>query len=301
VYDPNPEAIPVPGRTTTGGQRDDDGDGFGNACDPDYDNDGLTQSSAYSELQASNGRPVESNTCGASRTLPCDRFDFDGRGPEINACLLGCLDSSAFFRLIFAPGTQTSLATPRLGPKCPDCGVVLDRLPCQGDACDRDGDGVQGADDNCPDGANPSQEDADADGVGDACDNCSRIANPRQPPSFLLASPWAVLTGGQRDDDADGFGNACDAQFEPGSTALVTSRDLEKLRAAGGKPRGADSCGAEARSPCATFDLSESGDAISGPDLGRFRELYLRFPGPKCPTCPLACSAGTAASCAPAP
>ncbi|MCH7685264.1 MAG: thrombospondin type 3 repeat-containing protein [Planctomycetes bacterium] len=41
-----------------------------------------------------------------------------------------------------------------------------------GDACDDpDGDGVFDIDDNCPDDANSGQEDADSDGTGDACDD----------------------------------------------------------------------------------------------------------------------------------
>ena len=37
-------------------------------------------------------------------------------------------------------------------------------------ATDSDGDGVPDSEDNCPDNANPGQEDSDADGLGDACD-----------------------------------------------------------------------------------------------------------------------------------
>jgi hypothetical protein len=37
---------------------------------------------------------------------------------------------------------------------------------------DADGDAVADADDNCPEVANPAQEDADTDDFGDACDDC---------------------------------------------------------------------------------------------------------------------------------
>jgi hypothetical protein len=64
-----------------------------------------------------------------------------------------------------------------------------------GDACDPDddNDGVADAADNCPNTANPGQEDADKDGVGDACDNCPTASNP-----------------GQEDSDGDGVGDACE-------------------------------------------------------------------------------------------
>jgi Thrombospondin type 3 repeat len=72
---------------------------------------------------------------------------------------------------------------------------------------DRDGDAVPDAEDNCPDNANPDQEDTNGAGRGDACDedddndgvlddapdNCPTDPNP-----------------GQEDTDGDGHGDACD-------------------------------------------------------------------------------------------
>jgi hypothetical protein len=68
-----------------------------------------------------------------------------------------------------------------------------------GDACDAppppdgDSDGIPDTADNCPTVANAGQQDGDTDGVGDACDNCAGIAN-----------------AGQQDGDTDGVGDACD-------------------------------------------------------------------------------------------
>jgi hypothetical protein len=80
---------------------------------------------------------------------------------------------------------------------------------------DADGDGVGDGADNCPNAANPGQEDNDNDGQGDVCDsdddndgvpdatdNCDFTANPDQA-----------------DSDNDGIGNVCDAQTGPPTDA----------------------------------------------------------------------------------
>ncbi len=76
---------------------------------------------------------------------------------------------------------------------------------------DGDGDGVADGDDNCPDEANPGQEDADQDGEGDVCDD-----TPLGPdgdgdglPDALDNCPTTPNPQGT-DSDGDGQGDACD-------------------------------------------------------------------------------------------
>jgi glucose/arabinose dehydrogenase len=169
----------------------------------------------------------------------------------------------------------------------------------RGDAplSDVDGDGRPDALDNCPNLANADQADTDGDAVGNVCDNCTTRANPRVAVDFLTANPWATLTGGQRDDDHDGYGNACDAKFPGVAGTLVGTGDLAQFRTSNGKSRSGDTCGTLRTRPCAIFDLDETGLLIGTLDLTRFRLLNGKAPGPKCPTCPLTCSAGTAGTC----
>ena len=80
------------------------------------------------------------------------------------------------------------------------------------DPNDRDWDGVDDENDNCPDVANPEQADGDGDGVGDVCDNCPERWN-----------------ADQADSDGDGFGDECDCLC-PGDTNEDGQVDLEDLQ-----------------------------------------------------------------------
>ena len=79
--------------------------------------------------------------------------------------------------------------------------LIADKLP-PGAPIDTDSDGVPDGFDNCPEDANPGQEDANDDGVGDICqindldadgipdvsDNCPTIANTDQSDDGELAA-----------------------------------------------------------------------------------------------------------------
>jgi len=147
-------------------QTDTDSDGDGDICDNDDDNDGFPDST--------DPYPFDSYACG----------DSDGDGCD--DCSIG----------VDGPGPLPDSDPLNDGPDLDNDGLCDLGDPCT----DSDGDGYGDPGfpnlcdtDNCPDTANPEQDDLDADGVGDICDNCLETANQDQINS-----------------DADSLGDACD-------------------------------------------------------------------------------------------
>jgi hypothetical protein len=97
-----------PWATLTGGQRDDDHDGYGNRCDAKFP--GVTGSIVHAgdlvQFRASSGKNRTSDTCGSSGTQPCAIFDLDE-----TTTLIGAGDTTVFRQL----NGKT------VGPKCAAC------------------------------------------------------------------------------------------------------------------------------------------------------------------------------------
>lgn len=109
---PSPYLAANPWATLTGGQRDDDMDGFGNRCDGDFTPTGvLVGGSDLSQLRASLGEQAEASTCGTSGRRRCSIFDLDEVGAIVDSS-----DEETFQLLL---GLQR-------GPKCSAC-----PLPCE--------------------------------------------------------------------------------------------------------------------------------------------------------------------------
>jgi Zn-dependent metalloprotease len=80
---------------------------------------------------------------------------------------------------------------------------------------DRDGDGLMGMADNCPNDFNPGQENMDNDLFGDVCDDDTDgdgvfTGNPGYTNERMNDNCPLVFNPDQRDDDKDGLGDACD-------------------------------------------------------------------------------------------
>ncbi|MFH1402667.1 MAG: thrombospondin type 3 repeat-containing protein [Candidatus Altiarchaeota archaeon] len=91
------------------------------------------------------------------------------------------------------------------------------KICSDGKCCvDWDKDGSCNQDDNCPEDANPLQEDDDNDYVGDGCDNCPQDWNTWQYDFDFdgVGDPcdncMKVKNANQEDGDGDGAGDLCD-------------------------------------------------------------------------------------------
>jgi len=159
-------------------QADLDGDGAGDVCDTDDDDDGV--------LDVSDTCPVDANPDQADN-------DFDGAGDacdpdDDNDGVLDGVDNCDFT----ASSDQTDTDGDGLGNVCDE---------------DIDGDGALNDGDNCPLAPNSDQTNTDGDFEGDACDDDDD--NDSVPD--VLDNCDTVPTLDQTDTDGDTLGDACDA------------------------------------------------------------------------------------------
>jgi hypothetical protein len=116
---PNPRGFRLPHETRRDGQRDDDGDGHGNACDGDFTTSGAwVDAGDVERVIASLGRSVTSTDCPDPAGVPghaCAAYDLDEEGSVVSAG-----DLAAELELL---GSSTPVL-------CPGCA-----LPCGGPAC----------------------------------------------------------------------------------------------------------------------------------------------------------------------
>jgi hypothetical protein len=114
---PNPRGPRLPHETRRDGQRDDDGDGYGNACDGDFDSEGewVSEEDLLLMLGAF-GQPVTASDCpGADEPISCAAYDLNEQDSVVNV--------SALLRGIELLGTGVPV-------ECPGC-----LLPCAGPSC----------------------------------------------------------------------------------------------------------------------------------------------------------------------
>ncbi len=148
-------------------------------------------------------------------------------------------------------------------------------------APDADEDGIPDADDNCPNDANPGQEDLDLDGIGDVCDpDIDGDGTINEEDCAPLDAALAIEQTYYADADEDGFGDPNASQVSCGQlagyvldntdncpdTANPDQADLDNDGIGDVCDTDADGDGFEAGEDCDDLDAAINPDAIDIPD-----------------------------------
>ncbi len=88
---------------------------------------------------------------------------------------------------------------------------------------DSDNDGIPDSTDNCPNTANPNQEDTDGDGIGDACDDCLDV--DQDTVCDDVDNCPGTANPNQEDTDNDGIGDICDDCLDVDQDAVCDDVD----------------------------------------------------------------------------
>ncbi len=183
-------------------QLDTDGDGRGDACDTDDDNDTIADASDNCPLVANLGQ---------------EDTDADGAGDACDNCPTA------------SNANQLDTDGDGQGDLC-DPDDDNDTIPDGSDNCpgmanpgqqDGDGDAVGDVCDNCASIPNTDQANSDTDSHGDVCDNCPRVLNEAQVDSDSNGRGDAC----QQDADADGDGIENYAETLLGTNPLLADTD----------------------------------------------------------------------------
>ena len=206
--------------TANPSQKDTDGDGNGDTCDGDSDEDGVPDLGGPGQLP---------DNCPGVPNADQTDANFNGVGAACDPTEDGDYDDDE---------------VDNEDDNCPfDSNEDQDDVDSDGagDACDpdTDGDGFSNDNDNAPFESNPGQEDTDGDGIGDVSDDCPETADENVAWTTGIPDLGVPPQPLQPDSDEDGIPDACDddllvnGRFTAAGNGLRPSADPRKVKVRG--------------------------------------------------------------------